>query len=98
MPKAFTYSTYKAGIMPGVTKGFQEFVSSLDGKLTAMTASPKQAVKVCLVTKRKVMSLWYKQRVLSHNGKTQANFSTQQRELATIWGTTGSPKLQIHAC
>lgn len=40
------HSTYKAGIMPGVTKGFQEFVSSLDGKLTAMTASPKQAVKV----------------------------------------------------
>ena len=42
-----TYSTHKAGIMPGVAKSLQEFVSSLNGELTAMTTSPKQTVEVC---------------------------------------------------
>lgn len=41
-----TYSTNKAGVMPGVTKGLHESVSSFNGKLTAMTASPKQTVEV----------------------------------------------------
>lgn len=40
------HSTNKAGVVPGVTKGLQEFVSSLDGELTAMAASPKQTVKI----------------------------------------------------
>lgn len=44
----FTHSTNKAGVMPGVTKGLQELVSSLDGKLTAMAASAKQIVEVFL--------------------------------------------------
>lgn len=41
-----TYSTNKARVMPGVTKGLQKLVSSLDRELTAMAASPKQAVEV----------------------------------------------------
>lgn len=45
-----TYSTNEAGVMPGVTKGLQELVSSLDGELAAMAASPKQTVEVCLET------------------------------------------------
>lgn len=32
--------------MPGVTEGLQELVSSLDGELTTMAASPKQIVEV----------------------------------------------------
>lgn len=41
-----TYSAYKAGVMPNVTKGLQELVSGLDGKLTTMAPSPKQTVEV----------------------------------------------------
>lgn len=48
----FTYSTNEAGVMPGVPKGFQKFVSSLDGELTAMAASPKQTVEVFSEAKR----------------------------------------------
>lgn len=43
---AHTYCTNKAGVMPGVTKGIQELVSSFDWELTAMAASPKQIVEV----------------------------------------------------
>lgn len=32
--------------MPGVSECLQELVSSLDGELTAMAASPKQTVEV----------------------------------------------------
>ena len=38
--------------MPGVTKGLQELVSSLNGELTAMAASPKQIIEVCLETRK----------------------------------------------
>lgn len=48
-----TYSTDKASVMPDVTKGLQELVSSLDGKLTAMTSRPKQTVVVFCLKKKK---------------------------------------------
>lgn len=36
----------EAGVMPGVTEGLQELVSSLNGELTAMAAGPKHIVEV----------------------------------------------------
>lgn len=49
-----TYSTNKAGVMPGVTKGLQELVSGLDGELTSMASSSKQTVEVFSATRKKI--------------------------------------------
>lgn len=48
-----TYSTDEAGVMPGVSEGFQELISSLYGELTAMAAGSKQTIEV-LQRQRKV--------------------------------------------
>lgn len=42
----YTYSAHKAVVMPNVTQGLQELVSSLNGELTAVTSSSKQIVEV----------------------------------------------------
>lgn len=51
------HSTNKAGVMPSVTQCLQEFVSSLDGELTAMAASPKQIVKVLLTVRFSILQV-----------------------------------------
>lgn len=52
-----THSTNKAGVVPGVTKGLQEFVSSLDGELTAMASSPEQSVKVLFTVRFSILQV-----------------------------------------
>lgn len=52
MLQSFTYGADEAGVVPGVTEGLQELVSSLDGELTATAAGPKQTVEVCSQTKQ----------------------------------------------
>lgn len=44
--------------MPDVTKGLQELVSSLNGKLTAMTSRPKQTIVVFYLKKKKHKAKW----------------------------------------
>jgi len=59
--------------MPSVTKGLKEFVSSLNGELTAMAASPKQTVKVFCRNKGTWSTSKKPVSVYSYNDKAQPN-------------------------
>lgn len=51
------HRTDKTGVMPGVTKGVQELISSLNGELTAMAASPKQTVEVLFAVRFSILQV-----------------------------------------
>lgn len=47
----------EAGVVPGVTEGLQELVSSLNGELTAMAAGPKHTVEVLFTVRFSVLQV-----------------------------------------
>lgn len=49
MQKSFTYRAHKTGVMPGVAQGFKKFVTSFNGKFTAMAHGTKEGIVICTI-------------------------------------------------